>query len=61
MSAERPAKDKLSHGQVDYEHPSTHPEHCEICRHYIEAQPPRCEAVRSPIRGEDWCKRYEHK
>lgn len=60
--AERPAADKIPHSEVDYEHPSKHLiQHCGICKHFIRAKPPRCEAVKSPIESHDWCKRYERK
>ena len=36
-------------------------EHCGICKHFIAAQPPRCETVRSPIAANMWCERFERK
>jgi hypothetical protein len=58
--AERAEADKIPHGEVRYEHPSRHSgEFCRICQHYIKAVPPRCEAVKSPIRAVDWCRRFE--
>lgn len=60
--AERPEAKKISHGLVLYEHPSKHHgESCLKCEHFIVALPPRCEAVKPPIRAEDWCKRFEAK
>lgn len=57
---ERDAADKFTHDDVRYQHPSTHHgEHCSNCVHFIRAVPPRCQGVRSPIRAEDWCKRYK--
>lgn len=57
---ELPAGEKLSHAAVKYEHPSEHrPQNCASCVHFIAANPPRCEGVQSPIRAEDWCKRFE--
>ena len=57
---ERQPEDKLPHSQVSYESPSQHEgQHCSKCEHYIAAEPPRCQAVASPIRPGDYCKRYE--
>ena len=57
---ERPAAQKLSHAAVKYESPSRHAnQSCASCIHFIAANPPRCEAVQSPISPEDWCKRFE--
>jgi hypothetical protein len=58
--AERPAKQKLTHKSVNFEHPSKHAgEFCGICRHYIAGNPPRCEAVTEPIHPADWCHRFQ--
>ncbi len=58
--AERSASEKLSHAEVGYESPTHHPnEFCALCAHFIKAKPPRCEAVKEPIRGGDWCKRFQ--
>jgi hypothetical protein len=57
---ELPASEKLSHAAVKYEHPSAHGgKSCASCVHFIAASPPRCESVQTPIRPEDFCKRYE--
>jgi hypothetical protein len=59
---ELPNREKRSHASVDFEHPSRHHgEPCAGCQHFIPGNPPRCEGVRSPIRAEDWCKRFEAK
>ena len=51
---------KLGHVAVGYEHPSRHPnQRCGACEHFIRANPPRCEHVKPPIRGEDWCRKFE--
>jgi hypothetical protein len=57
---ERAESQKLSHAAVKYESPSRHPgQSCASCVHLIAASPLRCEAVKSPIRKPDWCKRFE--
>jgi Fe-S-cluster containining protein len=65
---EKPNFLKFTHAEVSYEHPSKHrPEQCRVCKHFIadghernnDKFSPRCEGVRSPIRAEDWCKRFE--
>ena len=60
MEPEKPASQKFTHAEVGYEHPSTHSgaHNCSHCIHYIVATPPRCEGVKSPIRPEDWCRRW---
>lgn len=51
--------EKRTHEAVGYEYPSRHDgQHCSICKHYIAADPPRCEGVKSPIRPGDWCERF---
>jgi len=56
---ERPAAKKLSHAAVGYQSPSRHSgQSCASCLHFIAANPPRCEAVQSPIAAKDWCKRF---
>jgi hypothetical protein len=55
------ASEKYSHAEVSYEHPSESTKHCVGCEHYIHAQVPRCEHVKSPIRPKDWCERWEAK
>ena len=58
--AERPDAEKLTHAEVRFENPSRHSdEFCRICEHFIKAEPPRCEAVQSPIPPRAWCKRWE--
>lgn len=58
---ELPSTQKRTHEAVHYEHPSGHGrERCAVCAHFISSNPPRCEGVQSPIRPEDWCKRFEH-
>jgi len=61
--AERDAKDKLTHAEVEYERTSDHPgRHCGNCEHVIEAMGgTRCEAVKNPIDLGGWCKRWEKK
>jgi hypothetical protein len=57
--AELPENEKRSHASVDYEAQSTHGnDRCSRCRHFIDASPPRCEGVRSPIAAGAWCKRF---
>jgi hypothetical protein len=59
---ELPNSEKRSHDSVGYEHPSRHGSaRCGGCQHFIPGSPPRCQAVASPIRAEDWCKRFEAK
>jgi hypothetical protein len=55
---ERPEGLKLSHDEVRYVNPSKKEEHCAICKHFIKANPPRCEGVASPIDPKAWCVRY---
>jgi hypothetical protein len=58
---ERAESAKLSQAAVKYEHPSRHQgQSCQACVHFIAANPPRCEAVKGPIRATDWCKRFEN-
>lgn len=58
--AERADADKFSHSDVGYEHPSQHTgEFCRVCVHFIAGSPPRCEAVKDPIRAADWCRRFK--
>ena len=53
---------KRTHDDVHYQHPSQHDgQQCSGCKHFIAANPPRCEGVRSPIRAEDWCRRFAAK
>jgi hypothetical protein len=60
--AELPAHEKQSHASVHYEHPSEHAgQYCADCVHFINAMPPRCEGVASPIRRQDWCVRFKEK
>jgi len=56
--AERKPKEKFSHAQVAYEHPARGEDHCGECTHYLK-DPERCEIVRSPIRAEDWCRKFK--
>lgn len=57
---ERPDNKKLSHAAVKYETTSLHRgQACQNCLHFIAANPPRCEAIQSPIAPKAWCKRYE--
>jgi hypothetical protein len=59
---ERDEEDKLNHKAVGYEHPSDHSDdRCGRCAHFVGSIPPRCEAVKSPILAEDWCKRFSPK
>jgi hypothetical protein len=60
--AEAPQIKKLSHSEVFYQHPSQQDdEKCADCKHFIDAKPARCEHVKSPIRPEDWCRKFERK
>lgn len=62
VRGEWPPKEKLSHSDVSYQHPSKHEdEHCSLCERYIPAMEPRCLHVAKPIRAEDYCDRYEEK
>ena len=56
--SEKPPREKFSHAQVAYEHPSKGEDHCGECKHYLK-DPMRCEIVRSPIRAEDWCRKFK--
>ena len=47
---------KLSHEEVNYEHPAKGQDHCSICKHY---EGDGCDTVQDPIRGEDWCNRFD--
>ena len=72
---EKPEFAKLLHSEVHYSHPSRRrdadgkAETCRKCRHFIadghpengERFAPRCEGVRSPIRAEDSCDKFEKK
>ena len=59
---ERAALDKLSHEDVNYEHPSAHPpEKCSGCVHFIRANPARCQNVKPPIRVMDRCEHFKSK
>lgn len=52
--------DKDPHTEVDYEPRSKHlPEKCANCAHFIPANPPRCQTVKSPINSAAWCERYD--
>jgi hypothetical protein len=56
---ERTEAKKLSHAAVKFESPSRHSSQtCASCVHFIAASPNRCEAVKSPIKAGDWCKRF---
>jgi hypothetical protein len=61
QTATQQTKHKLSHSQVDYEHPAKGAERCAGCKHYLPGKPPHCEDVKDPIRPEDWCRRFEQK
>jgi hypothetical protein len=55
-------EDKDLHGDVGYEPHSKHsPEACANCEHFIGANPPRCQTVKSPISQKGWCERYDPK
>lgn len=58
---EKPASEKLTHAAVEYENRSTHDGNCAACKHFIEANPPRCEGIKSPISSKGWCIRFEPK
>jgi hypothetical protein len=56
---EKPESEKKTHAEVHYEHPSRHSgEFCAGCRHFIRANPRRCQGVKRPIAGPDWCRNY---
>jgi len=58
--SEKRERDKFTHGEVDYEHPSKHfGQSCNGCEHFIRVMPPRCEGVKSPIAAKDWCRRFD--
>jgi hypothetical protein len=60
--SEKRERDKSTHEEAKYEHPSRHrDQHCSICEHFIKTMPPRCEVVKSPIRAVDWCKWWERR
>jgi hypothetical protein len=59
--AERSIEAKFTHEQVDYQHPAKGEDHCAECIHYIKAEPMRCEIVKAPIAGEDWCRKFKEK
>lgn len=58
---ERPTDEKLSHKEVKYERPSSHPgDYCGNCEHVIEtSSETRCESVKNPIWLNGWCVRWE--
>jgi hypothetical protein len=59
---ERTETEKFSHAKVGYEHPAQGKDHCSLCEHYlVRINAPRCEIVKSPIRPNDWCERFEPK
>ena len=51
--------EKYTHAQVDYEHPAKGMDQCRDCTHFIAGKPAECEIVKSPIRPEDWCKKWK--
>jgi hypothetical protein len=58
--AEKPDHEKATHAEVHYQHPSRHPgRFCAGCVHFIRANPPRCEGVKEPIRGPDYCDNFK--
>lgn len=60
--AERSDDKKHSQASVNFEHPSTHAgEFCGKCKHYITANPPRCEVTQGPIKPMDWCHQFRTK
>jgi len=52
---------KLSHKEVEYEHPAKMPpNNCAHCMHsFRRNRNMHCEIVVDPIRPEDWCNKYE--
>jgi High potential iron-sulfur protein len=60
---ELPAKEKASHAEVKYEHPSMHAgRYCGNCNSLIEAPDGnRCKTVVEPIYLNGWCKRWPGK
>lgn len=58
---EKPEKDKVTHYEARYTHPSPFPKmKCATCVHLITAPFEfRCEGVKSPILPEDWCQRWK--
>jgi hypothetical protein len=49
---------KLTHSEVNYEHPAQGMNECRDCKHY---DAPHCRLVKDPIRPEDWCKKFERR
>jgi hypothetical protein len=58
---EWPEYRKDTHEKAEYEHPAKGKNHCGICEYFIDAKPARCQHVKSPIRAEDWCHRFQRK
>lgn len=61
MPHELPDKEKATHAEVAYEHPSEHAgRYCGNCEHLIEnAKETRCQTVKGPIYLNGWCKRWD--
>lgn len=60
---EKPIYLKYTHKAVEYRDPANRPwnQECSNCVHFINAKPPRCEGVKSPISPTAWCTRYSRK
>lgn len=60
---EQPARDKASHAEVKYEHPSDHAgQYCGNCKSLIEGMGGnRCKTVKDPIFLNGYCIRWPGK
>lgn len=57
---ELPEGQKTPHNAVQYEHPAkVKGTDCENCRNFIPDR--RCRTVKTPVRREDWCIRFERR
>lgn len=58
---EKPESEKLTHADVNFEHPAKMDDQCSTCQHFIPTIPMRCYLVKKPIGLRDWCDRYKAK
>jgi hypothetical protein len=63
MASERQEKDKYTHAEVGFEHPSRGKNTCDECAHFVRGSlggwhVGGCEIVKDPIEPEDWCNKF---
>ena len=63
MAPERQDKDKYTHAEVRFEHPSRGKNTCDECAHFIRGSlggwhVGGCELVNDPIEPQDWCNKF---